>query len=159
MNLFTLRTLLIASLAAVAFSVACDDDDDAPEADAAAGGGVTISVTQSLLDSLPEYEGATLVREWLVDQGSAQVREYAVNEVPEQAADSVTRHFRDALVAEGWQESDAHAAVSSFSKDGYKIVIGRVGPQIQEPPATATLLASAEAPSGTAFYYTVEAEE
>jgi hypothetical protein len=99
------------------------------------------------------------VREWLVDQGRVQVREYAVDEAPEQAADDVTRHFRDALVKDGWEESDAHAAVSSFTKDGRRIVIGRVGPQLQEPPSDAALLNSAAAPANTGFYFTLAAEE
>jgi hypothetical protein len=160
MKALTLKTLFVAALAAVAITVACGDDDT-PVNDAAGGGaaGGTIPVTQALLDSLPDYEGATLVREWLVDQGRVQVREYAVDEAPEQAADSVTRHFRDALVGDGWEESDAHAAVSSFTKDGRRIVIGRVGPQLQEPPSDATLLNTAAAPATTAFYFTLEAEE
>ena len=164
MKSIALRTFFVAALAAVAITVACGDDDtDVPEdgaaGGAAGGGAVTMPVTQALLDSLPESEGATLVREWLVDQGRVQVRQYAVDESPEQAADSVTRHFRDALVEEGWQESDARAAVTAFTKDGRQIVIGRVGPQMQEPPSDATLLNSAEAPAGSAFFFTVEAEE
>jgi ABC-type glycerol-3-phosphate transport system substrate-binding protein len=162
MKTIALKSLFIAALAAVAITVACGDDDDAPgdgAADGAAGGGTTIPVTQALLDSLPEYEGATLVREWLAEEGSVQVREYAVDEPPEQAADAVTSHFRDALVSDGWEESDARAAVSAFTKDGRSIVVGRVGPDIQEPPSGATLLNSAEPPEGTAFFFTLEAEE
>jgi hypothetical protein len=116
-------------------------------------------VTTVLLDSLPEYDGATLVREWLADGGRVQVREYAVDEAPQQAADAVTRHYRDALVAEGWQESGARAAVSAFTKDGRRIVIGRVGPMLQEPPSGATVLNSAQPPAGTGFFFTLEAEE
>lgn len=161
MKAFTLKTLFVAALAAVAITVACGGDNDTPVSEAAGGGaaGGTMPVTQALLDSLPDYEGATLVREWLVGQGRVQVREYAVSEAPEQAADDVTRHFRDALVKDGWEESDAHAAVSSFTKDGRRIVIGRVGPQLQEPPSDATLLNSADAPAGTAFFFTLEADE
>jgi ABC-type glycerol-3-phosphate transport system substrate-binding protein len=155
-----LRTLFIAALAAVAITVACgDDDDEAPDSGAAAGGGATMPVTTALLDSLPEYEGATLVREWLADEGGVQVREYAVDEAPDQAADAVTRHFRDALIADGWEESEPRAAVSAFTKDDYRIVIGRVGPQLQEAPSDATLLNSADPPGGSAFFYTLEAEE
>ena len=159
MTAFTLKTLFVAALAAVAISVACGDDDESPSDGAAGGGAATIPVTTALLESLPEYDGATLVREWLAAGGSVQVREYAVTEVPQQAADSVTRHFRDALVKDGWQESDAHAAVSAFTKDGRRIVIGRVGPALQEPPSDATLLSSAQPPSGSGFFYTLEAEE
>jgi hypothetical protein len=160
MRTFTLRTLFIAALAAVAITVACGGDDKTPVNEAAGGGasGIT-AVTQALLDSLPVYEDATLVREWLVDQGRVQVREYAISGVPEQAADDVTRYFRDALVKDGWEESDAHAAVSSFTKDGRRIVIGRVGPELQEPPSDAALLNSAAAPANTGFYFTLEAEE
>jgi ABC-type glycerol-3-phosphate transport system substrate-binding protein len=162
MKLVALRSLFIAALAAVAITVACGGDDEAPDdgdAGGAAGGGVTIPVTQALLDSLPKYGGATLVREWLAEEGGVQVREYAVDEPPDQAADAITRHFRDALVSDGWEESDARAAVSGFTKDGRHIVIGRVGPDIQEPPSDATLLNSAEPPAGTAFFFTLEAEE
>ena len=162
MKALALKSLFIAALAAVAIAVACGDDDDAPDdgaAGGAAGGGVTIPVTQALLDSLPEYEGATLVREWLAEAGGVQVREYAVDEPPEQAADAVTSHFRDALVGDGWEESDARAAVSAFTKDGRSIVVGRVGPDLQEPPSGAMLLNSAEPPEGTAFFFTLEAEE
>ena len=160
MKAIALNSLFIAELAAVALTIACGGDEDTPAADAAGGGAAgTIPVTQALLASLPQYEGATLVREWLAEEGRVQVREYAVDEAPEQAADSVTRHFRDALVSDGWEESDARAAVSSFAKDGRRIVIGRVGPQLQEPPGDSTLLHTAEAPSGTAFYFTLEAEE
>jgi hypothetical protein len=160
MKAITLKALFIGALAAFAISVACggNDKSGAGAADAAGGGG-TMPVTQALLESLPDYDGATLVREWLSAGGSTQVREFAVNEVPEQAADSVTRHFRDALVKDGWQESDAHAVVTAFTKDGRRIVIGRVGPEMQEPPSDATLLNSADAPAGTAFFYTVEADE
>ena len=162
MKALALKSLFIAALTAVAITVACGDDDEAPDdgaAGGAAGGGATIPVTQALLDSLPEYGGATLVREWLAEEGGVQVREYAVDEPPEQAADAVTSHFRDALVGDGWEESDARAAVSAFTKDGRRIVIGRVGPDLQEPPSTATLLNSSEPPTDTAFFFTLEAEE
>jgi ABC-type glycerol-3-phosphate transport system substrate-binding protein len=161
MKVHALKTLMVASLVALALGVACGGDDDSTDEGAAgaAGGGETMPVTTALLDSLPEYEGATLVREWLAEQGRVQVREYAVNEAPEQAADAVTRRFRDALVAEGWQESDARAAVSAFSKDDRRIVIGRVGPQLQEPPGDATVLSSAEPPAGSSFFFTLEAQE
>src|SRR5690606_5318041 len=72
-----LRTMLKAALAAVAFSVACGDDNDPPASEAAGGAAGTIPVTQALLDSLPAYEGATLVREWVAEEGRVQVREYA----------------------------------------------------------------------------------
>ena len=156
MNKITAILLSIAAVAALAL-VACSDDDAA--ADEAAGGAATMPVTAAMLDSLPEYRGATLVREWLADGGRVQVREYAVNQAPAQAADAVTRHFRDALVDEGWQESDARAAISAFTRDGRRMVIGRVGPQLQEPPSGATLLTSADPPVGSGFFYTLEAEE
>lgn len=160
MKTHTLKTLFIAALAAVAIAAACgDSDDDTQDSGASGGGAGTMPVTAALLDSLPAYDGATLVREWLAGEGSVQVREYAIDGTPEQAADAVTRHFRDALVAEGWEESEARAAVSSFSKDGRQIVIGRVGPQLQEPPSDATLLSSAAPPAGSGFFYTLEAQE
>lgn len=153
------RTFFIAVLAAVAIGVAACGGDDDSVGDGAAGGGATMPVTAALLDALPEYAGATLVREWLADAGRVQVREYAINQAPQQAADAVTRHFRDALVADGWQEAEPRAAVSVFSKDGRRIVLGRVGPQLQEPPDGATLLRSAEPPSGSGFFFTLAAEE
>jgi ABC-type glycerol-3-phosphate transport system substrate-binding protein len=160
MKTFTLRAFFIAALAAVAVSVACGGNDDESDAGAAAGGGAgTMPVTQALLDSLPDYDGATLVREWLADGGRVQVREYAVDADPNQAADDVTRHFRDALVKDGWQESDAHAIASSFTRDGRRIVIGRVGPELQEAPDDATLLNSADPPANSGFFYTLAAEE
>jgi hypothetical protein len=161
MKRYAIKSVLLAAVAAVAIvAVACGGDDDGPpDADAAAGGGATIPVTQALLDALPDYEGATMVREWLEEGGRLQVREYAVASPPEQAADAVTRHFRDALVADGWQESEAHAAVTAFTKDSWRIVIGRVGPQIQEAPAGSALLSTAGAPAGTGFFYTLQAEE
>jgi hypothetical protein len=162
MKLRILSTMVIAAVTAVALTVACggdDNDDNSRDNSAAGGGSGTMPVTQALLDSLPGYDGATLVREWLAEGNSVQVREYAVSEPPAQAADSVTRHFRDALVAEGWVESEARAAVSSFTKDERRIVIGRVGPELQEPPAGTTLLGTADAPAGSAFYFTLEAEE
>jgi hypothetical protein len=154
----TISTILLSIAAVAAFTmVACSNGD--PATDEAAGGGATMPVTAAMLDSLPEYRGATLVREWLAGGGRLQVREYAVNGAPAQAADAVTRHFRDALVDDGWQESDARAAVSAFTRDGRRIVIGRVGPQLQEPPSGATLLTTADPPSATGFFYTLEAEE
>jgi hypothetical protein len=157
MNKITAILLSFAAVAALAL-VACSDGDATTDV-AAGGGAATMPVTAAMLDSLPEYSGAILVREWLADGGRVQVREYAVNQAPAQAADAVTRHFRDALVDEGWQESDARAAVSAFTRDGRRIVIGRVGPQLQEPPGGATLLTSADPPAGSGFFYTLEAEE
>ena len=160
MRTIALKSIFIAALAAVALTVACgDDDDDTTDAGGAAGGGVTIPVTQALLDSLPEYEGATLVREWLAEGNSVQVREYAVDAAPDEAANAVTGHFRDFLLDEGWKESGAGAAVSSFTKDDRTIIIGRVGPDLQEPPSDATVLTTTEPPASTGFYFTLEAEE
>jgi hypothetical protein len=154
------RALFIAALAAVAITVACgDDDDDAPDTGSAAGGGATIPVTQALLDSLPPYDGARLVREWLADEGRSQVREYAVDGEPLEAANAVTVHFRDALLADGWEELEVHAAISGFIKDGRRIVIVRLGPMMQETPEDAQLLNSAEPPAGTGFFFTLTAEE
>jgi hypothetical protein len=165
MRRHSIKAFFIAAAAIAVLAVACGGDDDdttaegAGAAGGAAGGGGTIPVTQALLDSLPAYEGATLVREWLAEGNSVQVREYAVAQEPAQAADAVTRHVRDALVANGWTESEARAAVSQFTKDGRSIVLGRVGPQLQEPPSGTTLLNTAEPPAGTAFYFTLEAHE
>jgi hypothetical protein len=74
-------------------------------------------------------------------------------------ADTVTRFYRDFLVGQGWEESDAHAVVSSFTKDGRQIVLGRVGPQVQETPAGAPVLSTAAIPAGTGFFFTLEAAE
>jgi hypothetical protein len=164
MNLNPLKTLALAAFATLTLVVvACggDDKNDGPEAAAGGGaaGGGTIPVTQALLESLPEYEGATLVSEWLTEGGKTQVRQYAVAGAPAQMADTVTRYYRDSLVSQGWSESDAHAAVSSFSKDGRQIILGRVGPEQQTVPTGATTLTTAQAPAGTGFYFTVEAGE
>jgi hypothetical protein len=161
MRTLTFRTLFIATLAAVAIGVACGGDNEgtATAAGPNGAGGGTMPVTAAMLESLPPYEGATMVRDWLVGGGSSQVREFAVNEPPEQAADSVTQHFRAYLLDNGWQESEAHAAVSAFTKDGRRVVIGRVGPDIQEPPTDATVLSTSEVPAGTAFFFTMEADE
>jgi hypothetical protein len=126
---------------------------------AAGGGAGTMPVTTALLDSLPAYQGATLVREWLSDGGRVQVREYAVDETPDKAADAVTRHYRDALLAAGWQEGDARAAISGFTKDGHQIIVGRVGSLLQEPPTGSTLLNTVEPPAGSSFFFTLEAQE
>lgn len=159
MRTLTRTSLFIAAVAAAVLTAACSDNNDS-NGDAAAGGvASTQPVTAALLDSLPDYDGATIVSEWLDDGGNRQVRQYAVNESPAQAADAVTRHFRDALVDDGWQESDARAAFSAFTKDGRRIVIGRIGPQMQDPPGGATLLSSASPPAGAGFFYTLEAEE
>jgi hypothetical protein len=160
MKTFAFRTLFIAALAAVAITVACggDEDNDMPDAGSAAGGG-TMPVTQALLDSLPPYEGATLVREWIADGGRVQVREYAVDAEPQEAVDSVTNHFRDALLADGWEEQGFNASASFFIKEGRRIVIGRIGPELQEPASGVTMLNSAEAPASSGFFFTVEAEE
>jgi hypothetical protein len=155
MNMF--KALLVGAIAAAVLAIACGDDDG--DAQSAAGGGVTIPVTTALLDSLPEYNGATLVREWLQDQGEMQIREFAVNASPDEAATAITNHFRDALLAAGWEEMGSSAAVSGFTKDGRQIVIGRVGPELQEPPSGATLLWTSAPPTETGFFFTIEAKE
>ena len=139
----------------VALVVACGGTDGKEDIGQSHGSGSTIPVTAALLDSLPPHAGSTLVREWLAEGGRIQVREYAVSQPPAVAADAITRHFQAALLAQGWLESEALAAISSFTKDGRRIVIGRVGPQIQEAPSGSTVLTRVEPPTGSAFFYTL----
>ena len=113
---------------------------------------------QQILDSLPVYQGATLVLEYELDQAGEKtlVREYAIDANPAEGANAVTRHYGEVLVAAGWQEGEARAAVSGFSKDENRLILGRVGPSIFEPPSEARVTYRAEAPGSTGFFFTLE---
>jgi hypothetical protein len=112
----------------------------------------------TMLNALPSYAGATLVREWETSDGGEEVlvREYSVVIPAAQAADAVTLFYRDWLLKNGWTEAQPRAAFSAFSKGNSRFILGRVGPQLQEPPASARAIRRADPPSGTGFFFTLE---
>ena len=116
------------------------------------------SANMTMLNELPVYAGATLVREWEITDGkeTIQVREYAVSTPAEQAADTVTLFYRDWLLKNGWTEAQPRAAFSAFTKGDSRFILGRVGPQLQEAPTTSKLMRRADPPANTGFYYTLE---
>jgi hypothetical protein len=132
-------------------------------ADPGAGARWSDTPNQTLLNQLPAYSGATLVREWQVTQANEEihVREYAVAIPAEQAVDQVTLYFRAWLLQNGWTETQPRAAFAAYSKERpgggiTRFIIRRVGPQIMEPPAAAQVISRADPPAGTGFFYTLE---
>ncbi|HWC30019.1 MAG TPA: hypothetical protein VG845_08065 [Dehalococcoidia bacterium] len=148
----TLRTGLLVAVAMLL--TGCSGSDGA----GGTGARWSDSANETMLNALPAYAGATLVREWESFEGGEEmlVREYAVVIPAAQAADAVTGFYRDWLLKNGWTESPHRAAFSAFTKGPSRFVLGRVGPQLMEPPASARSVTRNDPPSGTGFFFTLE---
>jgi hypothetical protein len=148
----TLRSGLFSAVALLL--VACSGGDGA-----GTGARWSDSANATMLNALPAYAGATLVREWESsdDGGDMLVREYAVVIPAAQAADAVTAFYRDWLLKNGWTETQGRmAGFSTFMKANSRFILGRVGPQLMEPPASARSVRRNDPPSGTGFFFTLE---
>jgi hypothetical protein len=135
---------------ALLFAACSGGDDD--------GGGSSAN-NREVIQSLPAHPGSTLVREWEVGTGNdaSIVREFSTETEPPLAGTVVTMYFIDRLKAAGWEETQpVSAAVSSFTKGGSQVVLGRIGPELMEAPAGANVTQRAEVPAAAKFFYTLE---
>ncbi|MPZ49835.1 MAG: hypothetical protein GEU75_11185 [Dehalococcoidia bacterium] len=165
------RLLLIPFAATALLLLACGEGSNV----ASVGGGArwSDSANATLLNQLPAYSGATLVREWEVSQDgedinrpgyvdifTVHVRQYAVATPPEQAADAITLHYRGWLIENGWTEAQPRAAFSTYTREqgggASRLIIGRVGPRLMETPPNAKSISRADPPAGSQFFYTLE---
>ena len=141
-------------------AIACSEGSGA--ANPSTGANWSDTPNMILLNQLPAYSGATLVREWEQPRGNEDihVREYAVAIPPEQAVDQVTLYYRAWLLQNGWTEAQPLAAFAAYSKEQgggiSRLIIGRIGPQLMEAPASAKSLRRADPPAGSQFFYTLE---
>jgi hypothetical protein len=112
---------------------------------------------KAVLEGLPTYKNADVVREW--EQDGAFVREYAVSEEADTAATAVTQFYTGELEADGWTVGPSRAALTSFTKGKEQLILGRVGPQVQDAPDGAKVSRQIMPPGDARFFYTLEVKE
>ena len=146
---------LAALTVAALFAAACGDDDSSVNA---AVPTPADQRNQQLIDSFTPPAGATLVREWALDAGNetSLVREYATSLPLPEAPTTVIGSYKNPIVAQGWQEQPARGSMAGFTRGADRIIVGAVGPDMMEAPPMARILKSANAPAGSAFYFTIE---
>jgi hypothetical protein len=115
-----------------------------------------VAGNRALLDSLGGYRGATLVREYVLSNGTVG-REYATELPLDKAPTAVTVFYRDKLLARGWKTLGEHAAVSAYVKGDQTVWILRAGPVDPGPPAEARSVKSGKTPRNPRFFFAIEA--
>jgi hypothetical protein len=113
---------------------------------------------RALLASLGAYQGATLIREYVLANGGFG-RQYASDLPLDQAPTAVTMFYADKLLALGWQMlGEPDAAVSCYAKGRQAVWILRAGPTDPGPPSEArSAVEIAAPPAGAKFFFAVEA--
>jgi hypothetical protein len=102
-------------------------------------------------ESLPEYPGATLVREYFVadaDKPNVFARDFATPD----SFEDIFFFYRDELAAEGWQQDPNELM---FRKDGDLVRVDIWGPELKPLGSGFQVTDISTGPAGTRFYFGV----